>query len=180
MATSDQYYVSRCLDGHPDDFRHLVRRYHPVLMVHLVGQTGSAEQAEEALQETFVRGYFNLSKLKNPKSFFPWIMGISNRVALELRRKKHRQFQAMAHLAEQSMPPRSSHDHSLAHTIAKLPDFYRELILLRYYSDLSCKEIAEQLDMPIGTITKTLSRAYALLREMLRNQECVQDCEVQP
>ncbi|MBN1126394.1 MAG: RNA polymerase sigma factor [Sedimentisphaerales bacterium] len=179
MATSDQYYVGRCLDGHPDDFRHLVRRYHPVLMVHLVGRTGSAEQAEEVLQETFVRSYFSLSKLKNPNSFFPWLMGISNRVVMEQQRQRHRQSEAIEHLAEQPKPQRASHDHSLAHTIAQLPNFYRELILLRYYGDFSCKEIAQKLEMPIGTITKTLSRAYALLREMLRNQECVQDCEVQ-
>ena len=46
------------------------------------------------------------------------------------------------------------------------------MVLLRYYGSLSCAGIADQLDMPLGTVTKTLSRAYALLREaMQRRQE---------
>ena len=60
----DGYYVERCLDGHPDDFRHLVRRYQPVLMAHLAGKLGSADRAEEAAQETLVRAYFKMDTLK--------------------------------------------------------------------------------------------------------------------
>ena len=44
------------------------------------------------------------------------------------------------------------------------------MILLRYYGGLSCTGIAEQLDMPLGTVTKTLSRAYAVLRDTLQRQ----------
>ena len=64
LMSSDEYYVGRCLDGHPDDFRHLVRRYQNVLMAHLVGQLGNMGEAEEVAQETLVRCYFGLSKLK--------------------------------------------------------------------------------------------------------------------
>ncbi len=62
-------------------------------------------------------------------------------------------------------------DWPLAKTIAELPDSYRELILLRYYAGLSCGRIADQLDMPLGTVTKNLSRAYAMLRESLKQKE---------
>ena len=72
MATSDKHYVDRCLDGHPDEFRHLVKRYHPVLMAHLVGQLGSADRAEEAVQETFVRSYFNLPKATKDTGLALW------------------------------------------------------------------------------------------------------------
>ena len=44
------------------------------------------------------------------------------------------------------------------------------MILLRYYGGLSCSGIAEKLDTPLGTVTKTLSRAYALLRDSLQRQ----------
>ena len=64
----DSYYVERCLDGHPDDFRHLVRRYQPVLLAHLAGKLGHRDRAEEAAQETAdqlvqagVRGILNFS-----------------------------------------------------------------------------------------------------------------------
>jgi DNA-directed RNA polymerase specialized sigma24 family protein len=54
--------------------------------------------------------------------------------------------------------------------VAALPEAYRTVILLRYYGGLSCSGIAAQLDMPLGTVTKTLSRAYALLRDSLQGQ----------
>jgi DNA-directed RNA polymerase specialized sigma24 family protein len=45
------------------------------------------------------------------------------------------------------------------------------VILLRYYEGHSCQEIATRLDLPLGTVTKTLSRAYALLRQELADRE---------
>ncbi len=60
---TDCYYVERCLDGHPDDFRHLVRRYQPVLLAHLAGKLGDRDRAEEAAQETLVRAYFKMDRL---------------------------------------------------------------------------------------------------------------------
>jgi RNA polymerase sigma-70 factor (ECF subfamily) len=57
----------------------------------------------------------------------------------------------------------SPQEYPLEEAIAVLPETYREVILLRYYEGLSCQEVATRLDMPLGTVTKTLSRAYALL-----------------
>jgi RNA polymerase sigma-70 factor (ECF subfamily) len=176
--SSDTYYVNRCLDGHPDDFRHLVGRYQRVLLAHLVGRLGRLDAAEEAAQETLVRCYFGLSKLKKRGSFFPWMLGIGNRVAQEQQRKDMRQREALNELAEQPPPQVRGFDYPLARVIGELPDFYRELVLLRYYGGFSCKAIAEQLEMPIGTVTKTLSRACAVLREKLRRHERSGECEV--
>ena len=178
MSESDQYYVGRCLDGHPDDFRHLVRRYQGVLLAHLVGQLGDRDVAEEAAQESFVRGYMNLSKLTKRSSFFPWLLGIGTRVAKEMQRGRQREREAMNLLAERPRESSGGGNYPLAKTIAELPNFYRELILLRYYGEQTCKELAVQLDMPLGTVTKALSRAYAMLREKL-GQGGVEDCEVQ-
>jgi RNA polymerase sigma-70 factor (ECF subfamily) len=177
--SSDTYYVDRCLDGHPDDFRYLVRRYQKVLLAHLVGRMGNMSEAEEVAQETLVRCYFGLSKLKKRTSFFPWMLGISNRVAKEQYRNDQRRRESLSGLSEEKPRPGTRGDFPLAKTIAELPDFYRELILLRYYGGQSCKEIAKQLDMPLGTITKTLSRAYALLREKLGKRKSNEECEVQ-
>lgn len=56
----------------------------------------------------------------------------------------------------------------LERAIALLPEQYRDVILLRFYAGRSCKEIAAALDMRLGTVTKTLSRAYSELRKLLR------------
>ena len=168
--TTDAYYVERCLDGHPDDFRHLVRQYQPVLLAHLAGKLGSAERAEEAAQEAFVRAYFKMDKLRKLDSFFAWLLGIADRVALEQQRKEQvRRKREVVRLYSEAVPqPELSQDCALEAEVAGLPEGYRQVILLRYYGGLSCSRIAEQLDMPLGTVTKMLSRAYGLLRDALR------------
>jgi len=176
VQNDDKTYIARSLNGQPDDFRHLVRRYQNVLMAHLIGQLGHREKAEEAAQETFVRSYFNLSKLKNHDAFCPWLLGISNMVIKEFRKNEKRRREAVKSLEKMSSTQTQRYDYPLVKTIARLPNTYRQLILLRYYGDLSCKEISRQYNIPLGTVTKSLSRAYALLRDMLRQQ----DCEVQP
>jgi RNA polymerase sigma-70 factor (ECF subfamily) len=178
MAETDMHYINRCLNGHPDDFRYLVRRYQTALLAHLAGQLHDKEKAEDAAQETLVRAYFNLTKLKKRGSFFSWLLGIAGRVVKEHQRSRQRQTQIARSLAQNKPTFGPRHDYPLARTIAQLPDSHRELILLRYYSGLSCSDIAAQLDMPLGTVTKTLSRAYAMLRNLLKPQSR-QDCEVQ-
>ena len=172
MPDTDKYYIERCLDGHPDDFRYLVRRYQGVLLAHLAGKLGNKDSAEEAAQETLVRAYFNMGKLRKTESFFPWLLGNSDRVAKEQQRKEQirRQREAIRSYSEEAGSPELSQDYALEAAIAELPEAYRRVILLRYYGGYSCSQVAEQFDMPLGTVTKTLSRAYAMLRESLQNQ----------
>jgi RNA polymerase sigma factor (sigma-70 family) len=176
---ADGYYVVRCLDGHPDDFRHLVRRYQPVLLAHLAGKLGSVDSAEEAAQETLVRAYFKMDSLKDPAKFFSWLLGIAEHVAMEQQRKEQmdRKRQAVRAFSQEARPPELSQDYSLEAVVSGLPEPYRRVILLRYYGQLSCAQIAEQLNTPLGTVTKTLSRAYGLLREAMQRKEAY---EVQP
>ena len=173
MEVTDKHYIERCLNGHPDDFRHLVRRYQAPLLAHLAGQLGNRDKAEEAAQESLVRAYFNLNKLKKPKSYFSWLLGIANRVAKEQHRREQRQRQqeiARA-LSQQAPGPELSADLTLERAITELPDSYKQVILLRYYGGCSCSQVAEKLDMPLGTVTKTLSRAYTALRKSLQKTE---------
>ena len=172
MSETDKYYVERCLDGHPDDFRFVVRRYQAVLLAHLAGKLGDKDRAEEAAQETLVRAYFNMAKLKKPDSFFSWLLGIADRVAKEHQRKEQlrRQKEIVRSFSEESPGTELSQDYALETAIAELPEAYRQVILLRYYGQHPCSKIAERLSMPLGTVTKTLSRAYAMLRQSLGQQ----------
>ena len=172
MSETDKYYIERCLDGHPDDFRYLVRRYQNALLAYLAGKLWNLERAEEASQEVLVRAYFNIEKLKKPDSFFSWLLGIGNKVILEMQRKeqieKGQKF--VQTVSESISDPELSTDYCLEAAIAELPEEYRHVILLRYYGGHSCKEIAEQFGIPLGTVTKQLSRAYVMLRDTLEQQ----------
>jgi RNA polymerase sigma-70 factor, ECF subfamily len=169
MDLSDKEYVERSRDGYPDDFQALVQRYQKPLFVYLAARLGDPLQAEEAAQETFVRAFLGLQKLRKPESFFAWLIGIAGRVLKEqfrMQARRDRNLEAAEALSPE--PALAEIDYPLEEAIAALPESYRRLIVLRYYEALSCQEVAARLDMPIGTVTKTLSRAYALLRQELQ------------
>ncbi len=171
MSLPDQQCVQSCLDGHPEAFRHLVERYQSPLLRCLCARLGNAEEATEAAQESFVRAYFGLSELRKPGTFFSWLLGIAERVAKETRRTAGRRRQVVDW--ENVDPPApaveqdAGADSGLTEAVARLPDLYREVVLLRFYGGQSCAEISRDLDVPLGTVTKRLSRAYSLLREHL-------------
>lgn len=172
MELSDKECVARCLRGDAEFFRPLVQRYQRLVFSHLAGHLRDPMHAEEAAQETFVRAFENLKKLRKPESFYAWLLGIAGRVAQEQLRTLQRSSQddqILENLADEDAcrenPP------SLETALAALPEHCRRLIQLRYYEGLSCQEVAQRLEMPLGTVTKTLSRAYALLRQELSNQE---------
>ncbi|MBN1796574.1 MAG: RNA polymerase sigma factor [Sedimentisphaerales bacterium] len=167
---SDKYHIERCLDGHPDDFRHLVIKHQWPVTAYLAGKLRNKNDAEEAAQETFVRAYFALNNLKKHQSFNSWLIGIADRVAKEQTRNKSRFKPIPEPQTLQVTEAEPSGDFEMEQAIALLPAGYREVILLRFYAGRSCKEIAQILDMRLGTVTKTLSRAYSQLREILRKQ----------
>jgi len=168
---SDGEHVQHCRNGQPEDFRFLVRRYQGVLFSFLVSRLrGDQSLAEDAAQESMLRAFTQLRKLKKPESFQAWLFGIAGHVAHEFQRSaSRRQELAEEDLMLAAEPSRSAEELPLEEAIAALPEIHRRMILLRYYEGLSCQEVAGRLGMPLGTVTKTLSRAYAQLRQILQN-----------
>ena len=172
MDIADKEYIERCRNGHPEDFRVLVERYQKSVFSFLAAKLGNRLEAEEATQESFVRAFVSLKKLRNPASFHSWLLGIAERVAHEKHRIQKRQ-RLECDVEENMAVVPSAHPEmeTLDEAIAVLPEIYRQLVLMRYYEGFSCREVGELLDMPLGTVTKMLSRAYELLRKELRKYE---------
>ena len=172
MGQADRHYIELCLNSHPDAYRTLVERYQKALLAYLIGHLGNRTQAEDVAQEAFVRAFFTLDKLAAPDAFFSWLLGIANRVAKEQGRARHRYEVVIGSVPVKRPNSGQSAEPSVEEALAKLPGRYAEVILLRYYSGYSCREVAEHLGVPLGTVTKRLSRAFDMLRGMLRRQEC--------
>ncbi|MFZ0825902.1 MAG: sigma-70 family RNA polymerase sigma factor [Verrucomicrobiia bacterium] len=170
LESTDGEYVTRSRDGQPEEFRRLVERYQRPLFAYLSGRLENPTEVEEAAQESFVRAFLSLKKLRQPESFYSWLLGIAGRVLKEQFRETARRQQHQA-MVETSPDPGGTPDYPLEEAIAVLPESHRQVILLRYYEGRSCQEIATRLDQPLGTVTKTLSRAYALLRQELAVRE---------
>ena len=90
MALSDGEYVVSSRNGSPDQFRLLVQRYQRPLFAYLSGRLGNHLEAEEAAQESFVRAFLSLKKLRKPESFYAWLLGIAGRVLKEQFRAEER------------------------------------------------------------------------------------------
>jgi RNA polymerase sigma-70 factor (ECF subfamily) len=182
VCRTDEECIRDCLGEHPEAFRLLVSRHQTALWGYLRGQLGNEEDASEAVQETFVRAYFSLRSLRKLESFPAWLFGIANRVVMETRRdNKRRRCAALneQYPAEPPPQPGEDRDSEVSAAVGRLPDLYREVVLLRYYSGLSCEEIGRTLGIPLGTATKRLSRAYGLLREILRAEDIPANGEVE-
>jgi len=169
---ADQDYVRSSRNGCPDDFRLLVQRYQKPVFAFLASRMRDPLEAEEAAQEAFVRAFLSLKSLRKPESFYAWLLGIAGRVAREqFRSATHRERDREAAGFMLAEADNDGQEYPLEEAVAALPEAYRQVILLRYYEGLSCHEVAARLDTPLGTVTKTLSRAYALLREELKARE---------
>ena len=169
MEITDKEYVQRCQNGHTEDFRVLVNRYQKSVFSFLATKLDNQADIEDAAQESFVRAFTALNKLRKPESFHSWLLGIARRVALkQYHVQKRRRLECAVEEDMEAAPSGNREDDSLDEAIATLPENYRRLVLMRYYEGLSCHEIGLKLELPLGTVTKMLSRAYAMLREELQ------------
>lgn len=170
---TDSECIRASLDGHPEAYGHLVRQYQAPLMGYLVGRLRNRQEAEEIAQEVLVRSYIGLATLKKTSSFAPWLFGIADRVVKESRRAKGRNRHQPLLDDVPARPPveQAVPDEPLQSVIAELDERYRQVIVLRYHGRMTCGQVAQVLDLPLGTVTKRLSRAYAILREKLNSRE---------
>ena len=171
---TDRDYVESSRNGCPQHFRQLVQRYQKPVFSYLSSRVSNAHEAEEATQESFVRAFLSLKSLRKPESFYSWLLGIAGRVVKEQYRahaRRDRDRAAAEVMLADATPDTAPAEYALEEAIAELPEPYRDVILLLYYENLSCQDIATRLDLNLGNVTKRLSRAYAMLRQDLAQRE---------
>jgi len=167
-VTEEESLVRSARKGDAAAFGALVRRYSRAVVARQYGCTREWASAEDLAQETFVRAWQGLGRLEEARSFGSWLLSIAGFVGQEWIRKKQTGQRALAGLAEPAEFRRDeSPDLPLAEAIAGLAPEVQQLLALRHDLGLTCEEIARELGRPLGTVTKTLSRAYAQLRERL-------------
>jgi len=163
----------------PQSFAELFERTKNLVYKTAYLMLGSAEEAEDALQEVFVLVYKSLSSFDPRKgALTTWLHRITVNYCLGVRRKRHVDSRPLEEdELEQLSDPRPSgmarleDAQTMAQAIQSLSDKQRVVVILRYYWDLPYSEIAEILDIPLGTVKSRLERALHSLRESLTRQE---------
>lgn len=165
----DESLVRAARGGDRVAFGRLVDRWSAGVYSRQLACVRERSGAEDLAQETFMRAWQRLSQLQDPRAFGAWVLAIASSVCRECLRRKKTGERVMEEIAPAVEPPRPQReiDLPLAEAVSALPDDLQQLLALRHDHGLSCDEIAQQLNKPLGTVTKTLSRAYEQLRERL-------------
>jgi RNA polymerase sigma-70 factor (ECF subfamily) len=167
---SDAELVAAVLRGDEVSFEVLVQRYQRAVMGTALAVLGDFHAGQDAAQDAFIVAYRKLGTLRNGASFAPWILRLARRRAVELSREqaKRRQGTIRPELANVSSDGRL--DDAAREVFAAvdcLPRRQRQAILHHYCDGLSVQETASAMGITVGTVTKSLSRAYARLRQIL-------------
>ena len=161
----DLLAVQRTLQGDPQAFAEIVKRYTPLLFSLSYRLLGSPEEAEDAVQEIFVKVYRSLARFAIQSRFYSWIYTIGlNWLRSRLRKRRPNSRHNVLPLAVSESNPadvlvRKENEQRIHEAIRKLPLIYREPFVLRHLEDLSMNDIADILVLPVGTVRVRLHRA---------------------
>jgi RNA polymerase sigma-70 factor (ECF subfamily) len=161
--------------GMPGRQRHverLVEDYYAALYRYAYRLTGSEADAEDLTQEAFCKAQMNLGQLREPARARSWLYSILRNAYLHrVRTEKNQPTLSLDLLGEVPEAPAESlpdvDPDQLQSALGELPELFRTPILLYYFDDFSYRDIAEQMDLPIGTVMSRLARARAWLRMKL-------------
>jgi RNA polymerase sigma-70 factor (ECF subfamily) len=168
--------ISLCKRGSHDGFSQIVELYSARLYGYFYRLTGNAEISNDLLSDVFVK---LVEKIKSYDggSFDFWLFKIASNTFYDHLRLLQRQKKFMdtykQEISEIAEQPKDSDDFAidvLQSQLACIDEQTRELLLLRYYSDLSFKEIAEMRKEPIGTVLSKVHRGLAKLRQQMEQQ----------
>ncbi|MCA9655762.1 MAG: sigma-70 family RNA polymerase sigma factor [Myxococcales bacterium] len=170
----EETLVGRAGRGDRVAFAELVRRHQGKVRALLLRLSGDRSLADDLAQEVFLRAYRGLVGFEGRSSFGTWLYRISYNVYLN-HRARTRSFAALpedydvrAAAPDDSMSvPRSDLRRDLGAAIAELPERYRAVIVLYYLQEVSYPEIAEILELPLGTVKTHLHRAKRMLRQQM-------------
>ena len=184
-APEEKALIARCKRGDLDAFNELIKKYEKPVYNFAYRLTGRYDDAQDVAQDAFVRVYNAIGSFRGDASFSTWLFRITTNVFLDERKKTraHPTSSLDEYIAtEESSMARQVEDPSptpemltegmersqlLEQAIQSLPEYQRAMVVLYHTEQKSYEEIAEIMDMPIGTVKSRLNRARLALKEKL-------------
>ena len=177
---SDEQLFASFRAGDETAFARLVRRYEKELFNFLLRFVGQSSLAEDVFQEAFLQVHISADSFELHRRFRPWLYTIAANKARDLLRSQSRrptvQLTALddeigsSQLWDNLLREETTAVEILEHkqqqelvrqVVAELPDHLREILILAYFNQLSYKEMAEVLNIPLGTVKSRLHAAVA-------------------
>ncbi|MGA9116208.1 MAG: sigma-70 family RNA polymerase sigma factor [Bacteroidota bacterium] len=174
LTDPDRELVEEIRGGKPRRFGALVDRHKERAMTLALRMLGRRGEAEEAVQDAFLRAYRNLDTFRGESRFATWFYRIlyNSCLSLAARRGEPPPVEETGDIASEEPSPldrllRSESEDLLARAVALLPPPYRDAVTLHYVQELSCAEAGEVLGVSEEAVKVRLFRARSLLRNMV-------------
>jgi RNA polymerase sigma factor (sigma-70 family) len=178
-ANNDVELVSESLSGNRDAFGQIVARYQSLVCSLAFSATGSLSQSEDLAQETFITAWKQLAGLREPEKLRAWLCGIArNLINNSLRRQgrepSHRA-ESLEEISEthslEPLPAEQAISNEEAailwRSLERIPEIYREPLVLFYREHQSIEAVAQNLDLSEDAVKQRLSRGRKLLHEQV-------------
>ncbi len=186
-SIEDAHLVQRAVAGDEKAYEKLVNKYRNALYYHLLKLVKDREILEDLIQEVFAKAFSNIGSYNNDYAFSTWLYRIATNHAIDYLRKKKLKTLSLnepiqMHEGEMAIDiPDSTYEadkavmkrqrkNILQVAINNLPEKYRAVIEMRHIEEKSYQEIAELLDLPLGTVKAHIFRARELLYKYLKDQ----------
>lgn len=179
---ADELLVLRCQLGERPAFDALIARWAVPLRRHVLRVTGDADAADELTQEIWLGVVQGIGRLRDAARFRPWLFGIAHRVLMDRLRRRYGaaamvpiDTELIGDGAADPAGDRESAARDVDAGLQRLPPIEREVLTLFYLEGLSLADLANLLQVPLGTVKSRLFRARSLLRQTLLTPETSHD-----
>ena len=185
VSSEERALIERCKRGDLGAFNDLVRRYEKQVYNFAYRLTNNYDDANDIAQEAFLRAFNAMGSFRGDASFSTWLFRITTNVFLDDRKRArahpHTSLDEYMELDEssvarqvedpspgpQSLTEEAERGKILSDAIGSLPDYQPAMVVLYHTQQKSYEEIAEMMDLPIGTVKSRLNRARLALKEKL-------------
>jgi RNA polymerase sigma-70 factor, ECF subfamily len=158
--------------GKKQKVEQLVAAFYDPLYRYAYRLSGSSQEAEDLTQETFCQAQNKLGQLRDESRAKAWLFSILRNTYLHRVRSAKQEnrvpFDNLGEIPERPAEPLPEVDVlQLQRALGELPETFRTPVILYYFEDFSYREIADQMEVPLGTVMSRLARAKAFLRQRL-------------
>jgi RNA polymerase sigma-70 factor (ECF subfamily) len=161
--------IRRCQAGDLSAFGGIFERYKNLVYKTAYLMLGNARDAEDVLQEVFLEAYRVLGQYQPERAAFQtWLYRITINDCLNWKRKHRIPVLSLDEVNPAADSPNDDADREVWSAISKLSPKLRAVVVLRYYLDLSYLELAQALDIPLGTVKSRLNQALQVVRDDLK------------
>ena len=171
--------IRRCQTGDEEAFAALFHQYKNLVYKTAYLMLDSADEAEDVLQEVFLQVHRSLSTFEPSKgAFTTWLYRVTVNHCLSRRRKRRlliislEKVPPLALTEHPSFQDRLEDEEAVRQALSQLSEKLRAVVILRHYLELSYAEIAQILNIPVGTVKSRLNLALKTLRKELEIVPC--------